>query len=44
MRDSKLKIPKGEKNSSIGKWRHAAVFDNWVDHAIDELLIGNVDA
>ena len=35
MGDSKLKIPKLEKNRDVGKWRQAAVFDNWVDYAMD---------
>ena len=42
MWDSKLKIHKLEKNSGVGKWRQAAVFDNWVDAAMDQLLIGNL--
>ena len=40
--DSKVKIRKLEKNSGMGKWRQAAVFDNWVDDAMDQLLIGNL--
>ena len=41
--DSKLKIPKLEKHSGVGKCRQAAVFDNWVDNAMDQLLNGNLD-
>ena len=40
MADSKLKIPKLEKYRAIGKWRQAAVFHNWVDDGMDQLLIG----
>jgi len=40
---SKLKAPKLEKNNGSGKWKEAAIFDNWVNDAIDILEVGELD-
>jgi len=40
---SKLKAPKLEKNSGSGKWKEAAIFDNWVYDARDILEVGELD-
>jgi len=40
---SKLKAPKLEKNSGSGKWKEAAIFDNWVNDAMDILEVGELD-
>jgi len=40
---SKLKAPKLEKNSGNGKWKEAAIFDNWVNDAIDIVEVGELD-
>jgi len=40
---SKLKAPKLEKNSKSSKWKEAAIFDNWVNDAIDILEVGELD-
>jgi len=40
---SKLKSPKLEKNSGSGKWKEEAIFDNWVDDAMDILEVGELD-
>jgi hypothetical protein len=44
MERSKLEIPKLEKNSGTGKWRTAAVFDNWQDDARDILQVMGLDS
>jgi len=40
---SKLKAPKLEKNNGSGKWKEAAIFDNWVNDAMDILEVGELD-
>jgi len=40
---SKLKAPKLEINSGSGKWKEAAIFDNWVNDAMDILEVGELD-
>jgi len=40
---SKLKAPKLEKNSGSGKWKEAAIFNNWVNDAMDILEVGELD-
>jgi hypothetical protein len=40
---SKLKPPKLEKNDGTGKWRKAAVFDNWQNDLRDILKVGELD-
>jgi len=40
---NKLKAPKLEKNSGSSKWKEAAIFDNWVNDAMDILEVGEVD-
>jgi len=39
----KLKAPKLEKNIGSGKWEEAAIFDNWVNDAIDILEVRELD-
>jgi len=41
---SKLRATKFEKNSGSGKWKEAAIFDNWVNDAMDILEVGELDA
>jgi len=41
---SKLKPPKLEKNSRSGKWKQAAIFDNWVNDTVDILEVGELDS
>jgi len=40
---SKFKAPKLEKNSGSGKWKETAIFDNWVNDAMDILEVGELD-
>ena len=40
---SKLKGAKLEINSGSGKWKEAAIFDNWVNDAMDILEVGELD-
>jgi len=40
---SKVKAPKLEKHSGSGKWKEAAIFDNWVNNAIDILEVGELN-
>jgi len=40
---SKLKAPKLEKNSGSGIWKEAAIFNNWVNDAMDILEVGELD-
>jgi len=41
--NSRLKAPKLEKNSGSGKWKEAAIFDNWANDAMDILEVGELD-
>jgi len=40
---SKRKAPKLEKNSGSGKWKGAAIFDNWVNDAMNILEVWELD-
>lgn len=40
---SKVNIHKLEKHSGVGEWRQATVFNNWLDDAMDQLHIANLD-
>ena len=42
-RGSKLKAPKLEKNSGSSKWKEVAIFDNWVNDAMDIVEVGELD-
>ena len=43
MGSRKLKPLKLEKNDGTGKWRKAAVFDNWENDLRDILKVGDLD-